>query len=53
MSAHLAIDKLTFLEKYTEEKVVDGQVLTKLAHKKDLTCVLLDVGKHVSHYYYY
>ena len=45
MSEFMGMNKLTFLDKYTEEKTVDGQLHTKLTHKKDLSCILLDIGQ--------
>lgn len=45
MSEFMGMNKLTFLDKYTEEKIIDGQTYTKLAHKKDLSCILLDIGQ--------
>lgn len=47
MSEFMGMNKLTFLDKYTEEKIVDGQMYTKLAHKEDLSCILLDIGLQV------
>ena len=47
MSEFMGMNKLAFLDKYTEEKIVDGQMYTKLAHKKDLSCILLDIGLSV------
>ena len=44
MSEFMGMNKLAFLDKYTEEKIVDGQMYTKLAHKEDLSCILLDIG---------
>ena len=48
MSLFIGMDKLTFLEKYTEETESDGLLFTKLKHKKDLSCSLLDIGKRRS-----
>lgn len=48
MSEALGMDKLSFIGKYTEEKVIDGLSYTKLMHKKDLSCVLLDIGKIIT-----
>lgn len=45
MSLFVGMDKHTFLEKYTEEKESDGVYFTKLKHKKDLSCIMLDIGK--------
>ena len=45
MSEFMGMNKLAFLDKYTEEKIVDGQMYTKLAHKEDLSCILLDIGQ--------
>jgi hypothetical protein len=44
MSLFMGVDKLSFLEKYTEEKEINGQSFTKLKHKADLSCILLDIG---------
>lgn len=44
MSLFMGVDKLSFLDKYTEEKEINGQTYTKLKHKADLSCVLLDIG---------
>ena len=48
MSLFVGMDKHTFLEKYTEETEADGAFFTKLKHKKDLSCVMLDIGKQGS-----
>ena len=45
MSLFVGMDKHTFMEKYTEETEADGAFFTKLKHKKDLSCVMLDIGK--------
>ena len=45
MSEALGMDKFSFIGKYTEEKTVDGVIFTKLKHKEDLSCALLDIGK--------
>jgi hypothetical protein len=45
MSLFMGVDKLSFLEKYTEEKEINGQNYAKLKHKTDLSCILLDIGK--------
>lgn len=48
MSEALGMDKLSFMGKYTAEKVIDGSIYTKLLHKEDLSCVLLDIGDKIN-----
>ena len=52
MSEALGMDKFSFIGKYTEEKTVDGVIFTKLKHKEDLSCALLDIGKSYNFCFY-